>query len=73
MTGSNEGWQTVLPTSNLGRDRLSKAQLETYERQVLQEWERSNGHWSGVYVTAKTREFRRRLGISHPKPSREPC
>jgi len=44
----DDGWQTVLPTSHHGVERLSRPQLESYERQVLKDWESSRGHWSGA-------------------------
>jgi len=48
MADSENGWQTVLPTKVSGIERLSRSQLEAYERQVLREWENTRGHWSGV-------------------------
>lgn len=47
---SGEGWQIVLPTSLSGVERLSRSQLESYECQILKDWESSRGHWSGVLV-----------------------
>ncbi|KAK1754022.1 kinase-like domain-containing protein [Echria macrotheca] len=48
MADAGDGWLTVMPTKTSGMDRLSRSQLETYERQVLKEWEASRGHWSGI-------------------------
>ncbi|KAK5651399.1 hypothetical protein OQA88_12556 [Cercophora sp. LCS_1] len=48
MADAGDGWQTVLPTKNSGIERLSRSQLEAYERQVLKEWEATRGHWSGI-------------------------
>ncbi|KAK0615305.1 kinase-like domain-containing protein [Bombardia bombarda] len=43
-----DGWQTVLPTTHTGIERLGRQQLESYERQILKEWEATRGHWSGI-------------------------
>ena len=43
-----DGWQTVMPTSLAGMDRLSRAQLDIHEKSILREWEASRGSWSGV-------------------------
>ncbi len=48
MADPRAGWQTVMPTSHAGIERLSRAHLEAYERQILKEWETSRGSWSGV-------------------------
>ncbi|KAL2021674.1 hypothetical protein VTK56DRAFT_6766 [Thermocarpiscus australiensis] len=48
MGDTGDGWQTVMPTSHSGIERLSQSQLEAYERQILREWEASRGHWSGI-------------------------
>ncbi|KAK0616653.1 kinase-like domain-containing protein [Immersiella caudata] len=48
MADPGDGWQTVLPTKTSGIERLSRSQLEAYERQILREWEGSRGHWSGM-------------------------
>lgn len=48
MADAGNGWQTVLPIKNSGIDRLSRSQLEEYERSILREWESSRGHWSGM-------------------------
>ncbi|KAK0643981.1 kinase-like domain-containing protein [Cercophora newfieldiana] len=48
MADPEDGWQTVLPTKNSGIERLSRSQLEAYERQILREWESTRGHWSGM-------------------------
>ena len=50
MGDQGNGWQTVMPVKNIGIDRLSRSQLEEYERQILREWDMSRGHWSGLYV-----------------------
>lgn len=44
----DDGWQTVLPTSHSGMERLSQAQVDDVERQILREWDSSRGHWSGM-------------------------
>lgn len=49
MADQGAGWQTVLPVKTTGMDRLSRTQLEEYERQILREWDMSRGHWSGLY------------------------
>jgi hypothetical protein len=43
------GWQTVIPTSFAGMRRLPWFQLEEVERKILEEWEASRNHWSGMY------------------------
>ncbi|CAN8097888.1 unnamed protein product [Discula destructiva] len=45
-----EGWQTVLPTSHYAgaNGRLSRAQVEEYERQTLKEWRNCKEDWSGL-------------------------
>ncbi|KAK3349858.1 kinase-like domain-containing protein [Lasiosphaeria hispida] len=48
MGDPGDGWQTVMPTSHSGLERLSRPQLEAYERQILRDWESSRGHWSGI-------------------------
>ncbi len=48
MADSGDGWQTVMPTSHSGMERLSQSQLEQVERQILKEWEGSKHHWSGM-------------------------
>lgn len=48
MDNPGDGWQTVMPTSHLGMERLSQSQLEQVERQILREWEESGHHWSGM-------------------------
>jgi hypothetical protein len=48
MNDRDDGWQTIMPTSRSGMERLSKHQLESFELQVLRKWEGSRGHWSGV-------------------------
>ena len=48
MGEPGDGWQTVLPTSHSGIERLGRAQLEVFERQTLKEWESLRGHWSGM-------------------------
>ncbi|KAK4162943.1 kinase-like domain-containing protein [Cladorrhinum sp. PSN259] len=51
MGDSGDGWQTVMPTTHSGIERLARdahSQLEAYERQILKEWEQSHHHWSGV-------------------------
>ncbi|AEO63962.1 7632381a-719b-484e-9cdd-68c2337217b5 [Thermothielavioides terrestris] len=48
MGDPGDGWQTVMPTSHSGMERLSHLQLEDVERQILREWETSRGHWSGI-------------------------
>jgi hypothetical protein len=45
---NGDGWQTVMPKSHAGMERLSPAQLEQAERQILKEWEDSKHHWSGM-------------------------
>lgn len=48
MANLEDGWQTVLPTKTSGIERLTRSQLEAYERQILREWENTRGHWSGM-------------------------
>jgi len=48
MADQDAGWQTVLPTKTSGIERLSRSQLEAFERQILREWESTRGHWSGM-------------------------
>ncbi|KAL2135820.1 hypothetical protein VTI74DRAFT_6749 [Chaetomium olivicolor] len=48
MGDLGDGWQTVMPTSHSGMERLPQAQLEECERQILREWEASRHHWSGI-------------------------
>ncbi|KAK4224824.1 kinase-like domain-containing protein [Podospora fimiseda] len=51
MSDAGEGWQTVMPTTHSGIERLARdahSQLEVYERQILKEWEQSHHHWSGI-------------------------
>lgn len=43
-----DGWQTVMP-SHFAGGRLSRAQVEEYERQTLREWRCSKEEdWSGL-------------------------
>jgi serine/threonine protein kinase len=42
------GWQTVMPTSHAGMKRLPHSQLEECERKILEDWEASRHHWSGI-------------------------
>ncbi|KAL2264608.1 hypothetical protein VTJ83DRAFT_7118 [Remersonia thermophila] len=42
------GWQTVMPTTFAGMMRLPFAQLEECERRIVEEWEASRHHWSGL-------------------------
>ncbi|OIW25421.1 kinase-like protein [Coniochaeta ligniaria NRRL 30616] len=62
---SEEGWQTVLPTSHHGVERLSRSQLESYERQILKEWESSRGHWSGVGKHTPAADFAEAKKLHH--------
>lgn len=48
MGDLGDGWQMVFPTSHSGIERLSRSHLESYEHQILKEWESSRGHWSGT-------------------------
>ncbi|KAK4150634.1 kinase-like domain-containing protein [Chaetomidium leptoderma] len=48
MGDPGDGWQTVMPTSHLGMQRLPQSQLEACERQILEEWDASRHHWSGI-------------------------
>ena len=48
MAEEGDGWQTVMPNKTSGIERLSRSQLEAFERQILREWESTRGHWSGV-------------------------
>ncbi|VBB80329.1 Putative Serine/Threonine protein kinase [Podospora comata] len=51
MGDSGNGWQTVMPTTHSSIQRLSRdawAELEACERQILNEWERTHTHWSGI-------------------------
>ncbi|KAH8888398.1 kinase-like protein [Thozetella sp. PMI_491] len=57
MGEPGDGWQTVLPTSHSGIERLGRAQLEAYERQVLKDWEATRGHWSGVGKHTSAQDF----------------
>ncbi|KAB5543107.1 kinase-like domain-containing protein [Coniochaeta sp. 2T2.1] len=62
---SDEGWQTVLPTSHHGVERLTRSQLEAYERQVLREWESCRGHWSGVGKHTSASDFAEAKKLHH--------
>ncbi|KAH6640385.1 kinase-like domain-containing protein [Chaetomium tenue] len=42
------GWRTVMPTSHAGMKRLPHSQLEECERKILEDWEASRHHWSGI-------------------------
>ena len=48
MGDIGDGWHTVMPTSHTRIDRLPKAHVESYERQILAEWEASQTSWSGM-------------------------
>lgn len=48
MGDPDDGWHTVMPTSQSGMERLTRSQLEECERQILREWESSRSHWSGM-------------------------
>ncbi|KAJ4305983.1 hypothetical protein N0V88_000773 [Collariella sp. IMI 366227] len=48
MGDPGHGWQTVMPTSHSGMERLPQSQLEECERQILREWDASRNHWSGI-------------------------
>lgn len=48
MGDAGDGWRTVMPTSQAGIDRLTRAQLDVHEKAILHEWEASRGSWSGV-------------------------
>jgi hypothetical protein len=48
MVDPSDGWQTVKPTSYAGMKRLPQSQLEECEREILEEWESSRYHWSGM-------------------------
>jgi serine/threonine protein kinase len=58
MGDPGDGWQTVLPTSHSGIERLARPQLEAYERQILKEWELTRGHWSGIGKHTPARDFK---------------
>jgi len=38
----------VMPTSHAGMKRLPHSQLEECERKILEDWEASRHHWSGM-------------------------
>ncbi|KAK1836793.1 sperm motility kinase [Podospora conica] len=59
MADQGDGWHTVMPIKTAGMDRLSRAQLEEYERQILREWDMSRGHWSGLgkHTGTSTQDF----------------
>jgi hypothetical protein len=48
MGDPGDGWQTVMPTSHAGMKRLPHSQLEECERKILEDWEASRHHWSGM-------------------------
>ncbi|KAH6843215.1 kinase-like domain-containing protein [Chaetomium sp. MPI-CAGE-AT-0009] len=48
MGDLGDGWQTVMPTSHAGMKRLPHSQLEECERKILEDWEASRHHWSGL-------------------------
>ncbi len=48
MADPSDGWQTVRTTTHAGMDRLTQAQLEQHDRQILKEWDESRHHWSGM-------------------------
>jgi hypothetical protein len=50
MVGDLGEWHTVMPTSLSAIERLTPSQLEEYERQILQDWEKSLHYWSGMWV-----------------------
>ncbi|KAK3901895.1 kinase-like domain-containing protein [Staphylotrichum tortipilum] len=48
MENPGDGWQTVRATSHAGMERLTRAQLEQHDHQILKEWDGSRDHWSGI-------------------------
>ncbi|KAK3394996.1 kinase-like domain-containing protein [Podospora didyma] len=57
MGDSGDGWQTVMPTSQSAIERLSRSQIESYEKQTLAEWEAARGHWSGIGKHTPAQDF----------------
>ncbi|KAM7190774.1 kinase-like domain containing protein [Naviculisporaceae sp. PSN 640] len=56
MAPDDDGWTTV-PLRVGGERLLSRAELEAYERQILKEWEASDGHWSGIGKHTPDKDF----------------
>ncbi|KAK3361711.1 kinase-like domain-containing protein [Lasiosphaeria ovina] len=57
MGDSGDGWHTVMPTSHSAVERLPRAQLEAYEKQVLRELDATRGHWSGIGKHTPANDF----------------